>query len=76
MSVLTAWAAGKFSGEKIAAAVKASGLESSSRRAADHSGLCLADQRGSGGRSARLGGLVGPREAADLGSFLKIQATR
>jgi acetyl-CoA decarbonylase/synthase complex subunit gamma len=77
MSVLTGWAAGKFSGEKVAAAVKASGLK---------------DQPGKHriiipGYVAQISGeveeglpgwevLVGPGEASDLGSFMKIQAAR
>ena len=77
MSVLTGWAAGKFSGEKVAAAVKASGL---------------ADQPGKHrlvipGYVAQISGeveeglpgwevLVGPGEASDIGSFMKIQAAR
>jgi acetyl-CoA decarbonylase/synthase complex subunit gamma len=77
MSVLTGWAAGKFSGEKVAAAVKASGL---------------ADQPGKHrlvipGYVAQISGeveeglpgwevLVGPGEASDIGPFMKIQAAR
>ena len=77
MSVLTGWAAGKFSGEKVAAAVKASGL---------------GDQPGKHrviipGYVAQISGeveeglpgwevLVGPGEASDIGSFMKIQAAR
>ena len=77
MSVLTGWAAGKFSGEKVAAAVKASGL---------------GDQPGKHrviipGYVAQISGeveeglpgwevLVGPGEASDIGPFMKIQAAR
>ncbi len=77
MSVLTGWAAGKFSGAKVAAAVKASGLK---------------DQEGKHriiipGYVAQISGeveeglpgwevLVGPGEASDIGSFMKIQAAR
>jgi acetyl-CoA decarbonylase/synthase complex subunit gamma len=77
MSVLTGWAAGKFSGVKVAAAVKASGL---------------ADQPGKHrlvipGYVAQISGeveeglpgwevLVGPGEASDIGPFMKIQAAR
>jgi len=77
MSVLTGWAAGKFSGAKVAAAVKASGM---------------ADQPGNRrlvipGYVAQISGeveeglpgwevLVGPGEASDLGPYMKIQAAR
>ena len=77
MSVLTAWAAGKFSGAKVAAAVKASGVERqlAARR------LIIP------GHVAQISGeveeglpgwevLVGPGESVDLGPFLKRQAHR
>jgi acetyl-CoA decarbonylase/synthase, CODH/ACS complex subunit gamma len=72
MSVLTAWAAGKFSGAKVAAALKASGLEQqvTTRRLIIPG---LASQI-SGEIEEALPGwevLVGPGEAADLGQFLK-----
>ena len=69
MSVLTGWAAGKFSGEKVAAAVKASGL-------AEHAastGVIIPGyvSQISGEIEEGLPGwevLVGPGEASDLGS--------
>ncbi len=77
MSVLTGWAAGKFSGEKVAAAVKASGL-------GDQPGKHRLVIPGyvsqiSGEVEEGLPGwevLVGPGEASDLGPFMKIQAAR
>jgi acetyl-CoA decarbonylase/synthase complex subunit gamma len=77
MSVLTGWAAGKFSGQKVAAAVKASGL-------ADRPGKHRLVIPGyvaqiSGEVEEGLPGwevLVGPGEASDIGSFMKIQAAR
>jgi acetyl-CoA decarbonylase/synthase complex subunit gamma len=77
MSVLTGWAAGKFSGEKVAAAVKASGL-------GDEPGKHRLIIPGyvaqiSGEVEEGLPGwevLVGPGEASDIGSFMKIQAAR
>jgi acetyl-CoA decarbonylase/synthase complex subunit gamma len=72
MSVLTAWAAGKFSGVKIAQAVKASGLESQlNKRRLIIPGYVA---QVSGEIEEALPGwevLVGPGEAADLGPFLK-----
>jgi acetyl-CoA decarbonylase/synthase complex subunit gamma len=72
MSVLTAWAAGKFTGAKIAGAVKASGLESqlNTRRLIIPGYVAQV----SGEIEEALPGwkvLVGPGEAADLGPFLK-----
>ena len=55
MSVLTGWAAGKFSGEKVANAVKASGLAGRWKTSHHHSRLRLADQRRDRGRPARAG---------------------
>ncbi len=74
-SVLTAWAAGKFTGEKIAAFVKASGLESrvKTRRLIIPGYVAQV----SGELEEGLPGweiVVGPQEAADLGAFLKLQA--
>jgi acetyl-CoA decarbonylase/synthase, CODH/ACS complex subunit gamma len=72
MSVLTAWAAGKFSGAKVGAAVKASGLENQlTRRRLIIPGYV---SQISGEVEEALPGwevLVGPGEAADLGPFLK-----
>ncbi len=77
MSVLTAWAAGKFTGGKIGAAVKASGIESQlNRRRLIIPGYV---SQISGEIEESLPGwevLVGPGEAADLGPFLKRQAAR
>lgn len=77
MSVLTAWAAGKFTGAKIAGAVKASGLESQlNTRKLIIPGYV---SQVSGEIEEGLPGwevLVGPGEAADLGPFLKRFATR
>jgi acetyl-CoA decarbonylase/synthase complex subunit gamma len=77
MSVLTAWAAGKFSGSKIAAAVKASGLEGQLRpRRLIIPGYVA---HISGEIEELLPGwevLVGPGESADLAPFLKREAER
>jgi acetyl-CoA decarbonylase/synthase, CODH/ACS complex subunit gamma len=75
MSVLTGWAAGKFSGEKVANAVKASGLEEGKHRIIIPGYVSQI----SGEIEEGLPGwevLVGPGEASDLGSFMKIQAAR
>ena len=74
MSVLTAWAAGKFNGQKIAAAVKSSGLENQvkTRRLVIPGYVA----RISGELEEALPGwevLVGPQEASELGPFLKMQ---
>ena len=77
MSVLTGWAAGKFSGEKVAAAVKASGLgDQPGRHRIIIPGYV---SQISGEVEEGLPGwevLVGPGEASDIGSFMKIQAAR
>jgi acetyl-CoA decarbonylase/synthase complex subunit gamma len=77
MSVLTAWAAGKFSGAKVAAALKASGLEGQlTRRRLVLPGYVA---QISGEVEDGLPGwevLVGPGECTDLGPFLKRQAAR
>ena len=75
MSVLTAWAAGKFNGHKIAAAVKSAGLDKlvTTRRLIIPGYVA----RISGELEEALPGweaLVGPQEASDLGPFLKMQA--
>lgn len=72
MSVLTAWAAGKFNGPKIAAAVKASGIQNqvNTRRIIIPGYVAQI----SGELEEALPGwevLVGPGEAADLGPMLK-----
>ena len=72
MSVLTAWAAGKFSGAKIAAAVKASGLANqlATRRLIIPGYVAQI----SGELEESLPGWeirVGPSEVADLGPYLK-----
>jgi acetyl-CoA decarbonylase/synthase complex subunit gamma len=73
MSVLTAWAAGKFDAERIAKAVKGNGMEDK----VNHRKLIIP-----GHVSVLLGELeeelpgweiqVGPREAVDLPSYLKL----
>lgn len=77
LSVLTAWAAGKFSGVKVGAAVKASGIEKQlNRRRLIIPGYV---SQISGEVEEALPGwevLVGPGEAADLGPFLKRQMAR
>ncbi len=77
MSVLTAWAAGKFSGAKIGAFIKSSGIESqvSTRRIVIPGYVAQI----SGELEEALPGwevVVGPQEAADLGPFLKMHAAR
>ena len=74
MSVLTAWAAGKFSGAKIGAFLKASGIESQvkTRRVIIPGYVAQI----SGELEESLPGwevVVGPAEASDLGPFLKLQ---
>jgi len=72
MSVLTAWAAGKFSGAVIAKALKESGLEEKVKtRSIVIPGLVA---QISGELEENLPGwkvLVGPQEAADIESFVK-----
>ncbi|MGQ9681346.1 MAG: acetyl-CoA decarbonylase/synthase complex subunit gamma [Anaerolineae bacterium] len=74
MSVLTSWAAGKFDAERIAKAVKASGVESKiSHRKLVIPGLVATL---SGELEEELAGWeirVGPREALDLPAYLKVQ---
>lgn len=77
MSVLTAWAAGKFNGAKIAAAVKASGIENQvkTRRIVIPGYVSQI----SGELEEALPGwqvVVGPGEAADLGPMLKRHVQR
>ena len=77
MSVLTAWAAGKFSGAKVAAAVKASGLEG--RLGTKRLIIPGYVSQISGEIEEGLPGwevLVGPGESVDLGPYLKRQAAR
>jgi len=75
MSVLTAWAAGKFSGEKIAQFVKESGLEDQVKtRKLIIPGYVA---QISGELEECLPGweiAVGPQEASDLGAYMKMQA--
>jgi acetyl-CoA decarbonylase/synthase complex subunit gamma len=77
MSVLTGWASGKFTGEKVAAAVKASGLQDKlEKRRIIIPGYV---SQISGEIEEALPGwevLVGPGECSDLSSYLKQQATR
>lgn len=75
MSVLTGWAAGKFSGEKVAAFIKQSGVENltKSRKIVIPGYVAQI----SGELEENLPGwevLVGPQEASDLGSFMKVLA--
>jgi acetyl-CoA decarbonylase/synthase complex subunit gamma len=76
MSVLTAWAAGKFSGEKIAAFIKSSGLEERVKtRKVIIPGYVA---QISGELEESLPGwqvVVGPQEASDLASFMKMQVS-
>ena len=72
MSVLTAWAAGKFDSERIAKAVKTVGVESK----VGHRKVIIPGQVAvlSGELEGDLPGwtiMVGPREAVDIGAFLK-----
>lgn len=72
MSVLTAWAAGKFSGEKIASFLKSKNIESltTSRKLIIPGYVaCI-----SGELEEQLPGweiLVGPQDASDIGPFMK-----
>lgn len=73
MSVLTAWAAGKFDAERIAKAVKSTGVESKIA----HRKLIIPGHVAvlSGELEEELPGwqiLVGPREAVDLPGYLKL----
>jgi len=75
MSVLTAWAAGKFSGAKVAAFLRASGLEGQvkTRRLIIPGYVAQI----SGELEESLPGwevVVGPQEVSDLGPFLKLHA--
>jgi acetyl-CoA decarbonylase/synthase complex subunit gamma len=72
MSVLTAWAAGKFDSERIAKAVKTFGVENK----VTHRKVIIPGQVAvlSGELEGDLTGwtiMVGPREAVDIGAFLK-----
>jgi acetyl-CoA decarbonylase/synthase complex subunit gamma len=72
MSVLTAWAAGKFDAESIAKAVKAFDVESK----VGHKKLVIPGHTAilSGELEEELPGweiMVGPREAVDISSYLK-----
>ena len=71
MSVLTAWAAGKFDAEKIAKTVKAADLSGVSHKKIIIPGAVATL---SGEVEDELPGwkvMVGPREAVDIGGFLK-----
>jgi acetyl-CoA decarbonylase/synthase complex subunit gamma len=72
MSVLTAWAAGKFDAERIAKSVRAFGVAEK----VGHQRLIIPGQVAvlSGELEEELPGwqiMVGPREAVDIGAFLK-----
>jgi acetyl-CoA decarbonylase/synthase complex subunit gamma len=74
MSVLTGWAAGKFSGEKIAGFIKQVGLEGQvkTRRVIIPGYVAQI----SGELEESLPGwtvVVGPQEASDLASFIKVE---
>jgi acetyl-CoA decarbonylase/synthase complex subunit gamma len=76
MSVLTAWAAGKFDAERIAKDAKAFGAESK----VDHQKIILPGQVAviSGELEEEMPGweiMVGPREAVDISSYLKAMWT-
>jgi acetyl-CoA decarbonylase/synthase complex subunit gamma len=76
MSVLTAWAAGKFDAERIAKDVNRFGLADK----INHKSLILPGHVAvlSGELEEELAGwdiLVGPREAVDLPAYLKLRAT-
>jgi acetyl-CoA decarbonylase/synthase complex subunit gamma len=72
MSVLTAWAAGKFDAERIAKSIKSFGVADK----VEHQRLVIPGQVAvlSGELEEELAGwqiMVGPREAVDIGAFLK-----
>jgi acetyl-CoA decarbonylase/synthase complex subunit gamma len=72
MSVLTAWAAGKFDAERIAKSIKGFGIE----QKVNHKKVMIPGQVAvlSGELEEELPGwqiLVGPREAVDIGGYLK-----
>lgn len=73
MSVLTAWSAGKFSGEKVAGALRAMGATEMVRHRTVIIPGCVAVI--SGELEEALGNgwkvLVGPQEAADIGLFFR-----
>jgi len=76
MSVLTAWAAGKFDAERIAKDVNSFGLADK----LDHKSIILPGHVAmlSGELEEELPGwdiLVGPREAVDLPAYLKLRAS-
>jgi acetyl-CoA decarbonylase/synthase, CODH/ACS complex subunit gamma len=73
MSVLTAWAAGKFDAERIAKAVKTFNVESKIAKKR----ICIPGQTAvlSGELEEELPGWeikVGPREAVDLPAYMKV----
>jgi len=76
MSVLTAWAAGKFTGEKVAAFVKAEGLpgwaDDKPLVIPGYAAMLLGDLE-EALPGARV--MVGPQEAVDIGSFVKQRLT-
>ncbi len=76
MSVLTAWAAGKFDAERIAKSIKGFGIE----QKVSHKKVMIPGQVAvlSGELEEELPGwqiLVGPREAVDIGGYLKAMWT-
>jgi len=73
MSVLTAWAAGKFDADRIAKAVKSTGVEGK----ISHKRLIIPGQVAvlSGELEESLPGweiMVGPKEAVDIPGYLKV----
>lgn len=70
-SVLTAWAAGKFTGEKIAEFIKSCGIEEK----VDHRNIILpgyvAVLKGSLEEKSGWNAIVGPQEASGISSFAK-----
>lgn len=73
MSVLTAWAAGKFDSDRIAKAVKAAGIEGK----VNHKRIVIPGQVAvlSGELEESLAGweiMVGPKEAVDIPAYLKV----
>jgi acetyl-CoA decarbonylase/synthase complex subunit gamma len=77
MSVLTGWAAGKFTGEKIAQFIKSTGIEEKVKTRKIIIPGYVAQI--SGELEENLKGweiVVGPQEASDLAPFLKIHAAK
>ena len=71
MSVLTAWAAGKFDAERIAKAVKSFNVADKITRSAWSSRACGGPLRRAGRRAARLGNPGWPTRSGGLAEVLK-----